>query len=123
MSLKKTCHEFVTTTSIHGLFYAFFMHQKMQHIWKVIWLLMFSLCVYQSILNILTYLSFATKVSITYEAEKNVQFPSISFSSISLPRRTEVGNYSKKAFLLATWLSEKDDQFAKLMVEVRWFIQ
>lgn len=120
--LKTKWKLFCSKTSIRGLVYIFVKKNLSfagKIAWQILFLMMLTLCIYQSTKNIITYLSFGTKVSITYDTTTNFQFPSITFSSMSWATRSSFGNVSTAAFILAGSFANSAAEFGKLLEEVR----
>lgn len=112
---------FCKTTSIHGLKYAFskpgipFLTKL---VWKIIFISMLALCIYQSTLNIITYLSFNISMTELFLTTSNFDFPSITFSSMSMFKRNAIGNSSTVPLLLAGWYAENKLEMSELLAEV-----
>lgn len=118
---REKWNEFCESTSIHGLDYAF-AKKNIVFVTKCFWVcivaVMFVLCSYQTYSNIMEYFQYKMHVSITYETQSNLTFPAITFSPMTMFRRSGIGNVSAASVLLSTWLSEKDNQVPLLMKQV-----
>lgn len=121
VSLRIKWKEFCENTSIHGLIYIYakpYLSKATRLFWKIIWLTFFALCIYQSTLNIVQYFSYHVKVTTTYQTEAQMEFPSITFSPMSIAKRSAVGAYRPIYLMLAIWYSETNQDLPVLMNQV-----
>lgn len=127
VSLYSKWKDFCEYTSVHGLIYVYAMphtSRPTRIIWAIIWLAFFALCTYQSILNVLQYRSYHVKVKTTYSRQQQIsfesqmQFPSITFSPITIGKRSEIGAFPLLQAVVASWFAESDKEFKILLNEV-----
>lgn len=117
--------EFCDGTTIHGLRQIFGTNRpNVLHraIWVVIWVLMFSICIYLCIGTVKRYSEANLITGSTFESTRDLEFPAITVCNNNMFRKSKVTNSPKFMKTLARFssLSYKEEDIDKIARQVHF---
>lgn len=116
--LKKLWETFGLYTTIHGMFYIIHNINPWKSFWRILVTILFAITIWSTYISITNYFQYKLSVSATYEVQKGLQFPSVTFCNEFQLSKSALGSNNVISVLFITLLTEKKDEMASKFEKV-----